>query len=60
MSIGIKDFRMAIKIDNSDAKQKLAETSAEVRKLEQELKDLEATDKKILKNIRRLKLVWMN
>ena len=46
MSIGIKDFRMAIKIDNSDAKQKLAETSAEVRKLEQELKDLEATDKK--------------
>lgn len=46
MSIGIKDFRMAIKIDNSDAKQKLAETSAEVRKLEKELKDLEATDKK--------------
>ena len=46
MSIGIKDFRMAIKIDNSEAKQKLAETSAEVRKLEQELKDLEATDKK--------------
>lgn len=46
MSIGIKDFRMAIKIDNSDAKQKLAETSAEVRKLEQELRDLEATDKK--------------
>lgn len=46
MSIGIKDFRMAIKIDNSEAKQKLAETSAEVRKLEQVLKDLEATDKK--------------
>lgn len=46
MGISIKDFRMAIRIDNADAKKKLAETSIEVRKLEQTLKELEATGKK--------------
>lgn len=37
---------MAIRIDNSDAKKKLADTSGEVRKLEQTLRELEATGKK--------------
>lgn len=46
MGISIKDFRMAIRIDNSDAKKKLADTSGEVRKLEQTLRELEATGKK--------------
>ena len=46
MGISIKDFRMAIRIDNADAKKKLAETSIEVRNLEQTLKELESTGKK--------------
>lgn len=46
MGIAISDFRMAIKIDNSEAKNKLIETRKEVQKLEKTLEELEATGKK--------------
>lgn len=46
MSISINDFRMAIRIDNSEAKVKFAETKEQIASVAAEMKKLEAEGKK--------------
>ena len=62
MGIGINDFRIAIRIDNAEAKQKLVETKDVISVLRNELSKMETDGKKQLlislimniKNIKRL------
>lgn len=46
MAIGINDFRMAIRIDNSEAKTKFAETKEQIASVRAEMDKLEAEGKK--------------
>lgn len=46
MAIGIQDFRMAIRINNAEAKKSLAEMSNKIEELRGELKKLDADGKK--------------
>ncbi|MEL5895049.1 phage tail tape measure protein [Bacteroides sp. GD17] len=46
MSINISDFRMAIRIDNSDAKAKFVETKEQIASVTEEMKKLAAEGKK--------------
>lgn len=46
MAISIKDFRMAIRIDNSEAKQKFDETKRQLEQVTAAMKKLEAEGKK--------------
>lgn len=55
MSISIKDFRMAIRIDNSDAKAKFTETKEQIAAVREEMKKLEAEGKKDSEEYKALK-----
>ena len=46
MGIGINDFRIAIRIDNAEAKQKLVETKDVISVLRNELSKMETDGKK--------------
>ena len=43
MAISINDFRVAIRIDNSEAKAKFDETREQIAKVREEMQKLEAT-----------------
>lgn len=55
MAISINDFRMAIRIDNSEAKAKFAETKEQVASVTAEMKKLEAEGKKNSEEYKALK-----
>ena len=46
MAISINDFRVAIRIDNSEAKAKFDETREQIAKVREEMQKLEADGKK--------------